>query len=98
MLCLELLKAHLCLAAVVGATAAVLGNHARPLRQLLFRLLDAANSVEIQQVSGELQIVPWIACLRSGVGTGLQSCDRQFGSSRGHRGYTLIKYINGGCT
>lgn len=50
LLCLELLSDHLSLATAAGAPASMLGEHARPLRQLLFRLLDATVSDELQEV------------------------------------------------
>ncbi len=52
-LCLYLLKTHLSLALSRSLTAGnVLGSHAGPLRNLLFRLLDTAIPASIQQVSG----------------------------------------------
>ena len=50
LLCLELLSVHLTLASAAGAPASVLGQHAQPLRQLLFKLLDATVSDDLQEV------------------------------------------------
>ena len=51
LLCLELLSNHLSLASTAGASACVLGKHTRPLRQLLFRLLDTTTSEDMQEVN-----------------------------------------------
>ncbi|XP_069780317.1 probable E3 ubiquitin-protein ligase HERC1 isoform X3 [Narcine bancroftii] len=47
-LCLKLLSTHLSLAQAGGTGASVLGQHGRPLRNLLFRLIDSdvPNSIE----------------------------------------------------
>lgn len=50
LLCLKLLCTHLQLALAGGLTASVLGNQARPLRHLLFRLIDANTPASIQKV------------------------------------------------
>ena len=50
LLCLELLSDHLSLATAAGAPAGILGEHVRPLRHLLFRLLDATVSDDLQEV------------------------------------------------
>ena len=50
MLCLELLSNHLSLTTAAGAPASVLGEHARPLSNLLFRLLDTTVSDDLQEV------------------------------------------------
>ena len=58
LLCLELLSDHLSLATAAGAPPSVLGEHARPLRHLLFRLLDTTVSDDLQEVSQQtLQVV-----------------------------------------
>ncbi|XP_030832727.1 probable E3 ubiquitin-protein ligase HERC1 isoform X3 [Strongylocentrotus purpuratus] len=57
LLCLKLLCTHLQLALAGGLTASVLGNQARPLRHLLFRLIDANTPASIQKaVSDTLSI------------------------------------------
>jgi len=50
LLCLKLLSVHLSLAVAAGASSSVLGSYTRPLRKLLFKLLDTSVSEEIQEV------------------------------------------------
>lgn len=50
-LCLRLLSNHLALALAGGVATSILGRQARPLRNLLFRLMDASVPDEIQEVS-----------------------------------------------
>ncbi|XP_078541321.1 putative E3 ubiquitin-protein ligase HERC1 isoform X2 [Lissotriton helveticus] len=49
-LCLKLLSNHLALALAGGVATSILGRQARPLRNLLFRLMDASVPDEIQEV------------------------------------------------
>lgn len=49
-LCLRLLSNHLALAMAGGVATSILGRQARPLRNLLFRLMDASVPDEIQEV------------------------------------------------
>ncbi len=49
-LCLRLLSNHLALALAGGVATSILGRQARPLRNLLFRLMDASVPDEIQEV------------------------------------------------
>ncbi|KAM4596309.1 putative E3 ubiquitin-protein ligase HERC1 isoform 4-T4 [Fundulus diaphanus] len=48
-LCLRLLSNHLALALAGGVATSILGRQARPLRNLLFRLMDASVPDEIQE-------------------------------------------------
>uniref|UniRef100_A0A673N4A9 HECT-type E3 ubiquitin transferase n=1 Tax=Sinocyclocheilus rhinocerous TaxID=307959 RepID=A0A673N4A9_9TELE len=48
-LCLRLLSNHLALALAGGLATSILGRQARPLRNLLFRLMDASVPDEIQE-------------------------------------------------
>ncbi|XP_062869323.1 probable E3 ubiquitin-protein ligase HERC1 isoform X2 [Trichomycterus rosablanca] len=48
-LCLKLLSNHLALALAGGVATSILGRQARPLRNLLFRLMDASVPDEIQE-------------------------------------------------
>ncbi|KAA0723274.1 putative E3 ubiquitin-protein ligase HERC1 [Triplophysa tibetana] len=48
-LCLRLLSNHLALAMAGGVATSILGRQARPLRNLLFRLMDASVPDEIQE-------------------------------------------------
>lgn len=50
-LCLRLLSNHLALALAGGVATSILGRQARPLRNLLFRLMDSSVPDEIQEVS-----------------------------------------------
>lgn len=50
LLCLKLLSIHLSLAHAGGTGASVLGVQGRPLRNLLFRLIDSNVPDSIQQV------------------------------------------------
>lgn len=50
LLSLELLSDHLSLATAARAPPSVLGQHSRPLRLLLFRLLDETVSDDLQEV------------------------------------------------
>lgn len=52
LLCMKLLSIHLSLAHAGGTGAMVLGAQGRPLRNLLFRLIDTDMPDSIQQVSG----------------------------------------------
>ncbi|MGH0120210.1 UNVERIFIED_CONTAM: hypothetical protein FKN15_006371 [Acipenser sinensis] len=56
-LCLKLLSNHLALALAGGVATSILGRQARPLRTLLFRLMDSSVPDEIQedQAFGELE-------------------------------------------
>uniref|UniRef100_T1JES7 HECT-type E3 ubiquitin transferase n=1 Tax=Strigamia maritima TaxID=126957 RepID=T1JES7_STRMM len=57
LLCLKLLSTHLSLALAGGIASTVLGNQARPLRHLLFRLVDTPTPETVQQaVSDTLSI------------------------------------------
>lgn len=49
-LCLRLLSNHLALALAGGVATSILGRQARPLRNLLFRLMDSSVPDEIQEV------------------------------------------------
>ena len=51
LLCMKLLSIHLSLAHAGGTGAMVLGAQSRPLRNLLFRLIDTNMPDSIQQVS-----------------------------------------------
>ena len=51
MLCLRLLSSHLALTLACGLGSEVLGSQTRPLRNLLFRLVDTSTPQCIQQVS-----------------------------------------------
>lgn len=51
LLCMKLLSVHLSLAHAGGTGAMVLGNQGRPLRNLLFRLIDSNMPDSIQQVN-----------------------------------------------
>ncbi len=51
LLCLRLLSTHLSLALVGGGAGSVLGNQARPLRNLLFRLVDTNMPQSVHTVS-----------------------------------------------
>ncbi|XP_070543560.1 probable E3 ubiquitin-protein ligase HERC1 isoform X2 [Ptychodera flava] len=53
MLCLKLLCTHLQLALAGGVAATILGNQARPLRHLLFRLMDSNTPDSVQQAVSE---------------------------------------------
>ncbi|XP_072409417.1 probable E3 ubiquitin-protein ligase HERC1 isoform X1 [Chiloscyllium punctatum] len=48
-LCLKLLSNHLALAVAGGVATSILGRQARPLRNLLFRLMDSSVPDEIQE-------------------------------------------------
>lgn len=48
-LCLRLLSNHLALALAGGVATSILGRQARPLRNLLFRLMDSSVPDEIQE-------------------------------------------------
>ncbi|XP_048472974.1 probable E3 ubiquitin-protein ligase HERC1 [Rhincodon typus] len=48
-LCLKLLSNHLALAVAGGVATSILGKQARPLRNLLFRLMDSSVPDEIQE-------------------------------------------------
>lgn len=50
LLCLKLLCTHLSLAVAGGVASTVLGNQARPLRHLLFRLMDMRTPDTVQVV------------------------------------------------
>lgn len=50
LLCLKLLCTHLQLALAGGLASTVLGNQARPLRHLLFRLMDTNTPSSVQKV------------------------------------------------
>ena len=50
LLCIQLLKTHLALALAGSVANNVLGGQARPLRNLLFRLMDMNTPVSIQGV------------------------------------------------
>ena len=50
-LCLRLLSNHLALALAGGVATSILGRQARPLRNLLFRLMDSSVPDEIQEVN-----------------------------------------------
>lgn len=52
-LCLRLLSNHLALALAGGVATSILGRQARPLRNLLFRLMDSSVPDEIQEVGDE---------------------------------------------
>ena len=54
LLSLELLSDHLSLATAARAPPSVLGQHSRPLRLLLFRLLDETVSDDLQEVREKL--------------------------------------------
>ena len=54
LLSLELLSDHLSLATAARALPSVLGQHSRPLRLLLFRLLDETVSDDLQEVREKL--------------------------------------------
>lgn len=51
LLCMKLLSVHLSLAHAGGTGAMVLGTQGRPLRNLLFRLIDSNMPDSIQQVN-----------------------------------------------
>ena len=51
LLCLRLLSTHLSLALAGGVAGTVLGSQARPLRNLLFRLMDMNTPLSVQEVS-----------------------------------------------
>lgn len=51
LLCMKLLSVHLSLAHAGGTGALVLGTQGRPLRNLLFRLIDSNMPDSIQQVN-----------------------------------------------
>ena len=51
LLCLRLLSTHLSLAMAGGIVGSVLGNQARPLRNLLFRLVDTAMPQTVENVN-----------------------------------------------
>ena len=51
LLCVRLLTTHLSLAQAGGITSSVLGMEARPLRHLLFRLIDMPTPLSVQEVS-----------------------------------------------
>lgn len=51
LLCMKLLSVHLSLAHAGGTGAMVLGSQGRPLRNLLFRLIDSNMPGSIQQVN-----------------------------------------------
>ncbi|XP_071965475.1 probable E3 ubiquitin-protein ligase HERC1 isoform X2 [Antedon mediterranea] len=53
MLCLKLLCTHLQLAQAGGVAASILGNQARPLRHLLFRLMDSSTPGCVQKAVNE---------------------------------------------
>ncbi|XP_013415684.1 probable E3 ubiquitin-protein ligase HERC1 isoform X1 [Lingula anatina] len=53
LLCLKLLSTHLSLALAGGMSTSVLGKEARPLRMLLFRLMDSATPETVQQAVSE---------------------------------------------
>ena len=57
-LCLVLLSTHLSLAQAGGVAPCVLGSQARPLRNLLFRLMDTDTPESIQEVriSGNVKV------------------------------------------
>lgn len=50
LLCMKLLSVHLSLAHAGGTGALVLGTQGRPLRNLLFRLIDSNMPDSIEQV------------------------------------------------
>ncbi len=50
LLCLRLLSTHLSLAMAGGVVGSVLGNQARPLRNLLFRLVDTTMPQTVENV------------------------------------------------
>ncbi len=50
LLCLRLLSTHLSLALAGGGAGSVLGNQARPLRNLLFRLVDTTMPQSVHNV------------------------------------------------
>ena len=50
LLCLRLLSTHLSLALAGGVAGSVLGGQARPLRNLLFRLMDTNTPQSVQEV------------------------------------------------
>ena len=54
LLSLELLSDHLSLATATRDPPSVLGQHSRPLRLLLFRLLDETVSDDLQEVREKL--------------------------------------------
>ncbi|XP_077988697.1 putative E3 ubiquitin-protein ligase HERC1 [Glandiceps talaboti] len=53
LICLRLLCTHLQLALAGGVAASILGNQARPLRHLLFRLMDSNTPDSVQQAVSE---------------------------------------------
>uniref|UniRef100_A0A8C4Q7E9 HECT and RLD domain containing E3 ubiquitin protein ligase family member 1 n=1 Tax=Eptatretus burgeri TaxID=7764 RepID=A0A8C4Q7E9_EPTBU len=53
LLCLKLLSTHLSLAMAGGVATSILGNQARPLRNLLFRLMDSSVPETIQEAVTE---------------------------------------------
>ncbi|XP_033110692.1 probable E3 ubiquitin-protein ligase HERC1 [Anneissia japonica] len=53
MLCLKLLCTHLQLALAAGVATSILGNQARPLRHLLFRLMDSNTPNCVQKAVNE---------------------------------------------
>lgn len=71
LLSLELLADHLSLATAARAPPSVLGQHSRPLRLLLFRLLDETISDDLQEVREKLllslyTVGHFLAALKSG--------------------------------
>nr|CAD7425857.1 unnamed protein product [Timema monikensis] len=52
-LCLKLLSAHLSLALKGGLTSSILGNQAKPLRQLLFRMVDINTPPSVKSAVNE---------------------------------------------
>jgi hypothetical protein len=50
LLCLKLLSTHLSLALAGGVASTILGEQARPLRNLLFRLMDTNTPQSVQEV------------------------------------------------
>lgn len=56
LLCMKLLSVHLSLAHAGGTGALVLGTQGRPLRNLLFRLIDSNMPDSIQQVNRVLAV------------------------------------------
>ena len=63
-LCLRLLSNHLALALAGGVATSILGRQARPLRNLLFRLMDSSVPDEIQEVRNDKSpLWSWGGCL-----------------------------------
>ncbi|TRY89487.1 hypothetical protein DNTS_016060 [Danionella cerebrum] len=57
-LCLRLLSNHLALALAGGVATSILGRQARPLRNLLFRLMDASAVIETLSVGATMLLPP----------------------------------------